>query len=346
MTVYYVDPSKTGGDNDGGGDGVDRTDSAEAANWTNAWISLQSALDNCTAGDICYCRGTETLTTSLDVDQNDGSAGSLIKFVGCNASGIIDGTQFVVDGDGVATYCLAFAGKGDYCWWENIRFTGATSHGVNYSALSASNNTWINCRADNNGGSGWQLYYADSTPLSNRFIRCKADSNSTYGFDHLHYGGQFWFCSCFDNGSSGMSRLSGGRSCFIYGCVVHNNGGNGIDVGSSGGAIVNCVIDENDDNGIYTTSVVDVIACRLTDNGKDTSGYGMNNAGIFLGFYGWNYLEGNDSGATNGTVYAIPSNADSNTNETGGTEGYTDGANNDFNLTTPATLRSTAVELQ
>ena len=106
------------------------------------------------------------------------------------------------------------------------------------------------------------------------------------------------------------------------------------------------VIDENDDDGINVNGFTVVIGNRITDNGKDTSGYGLNEAGAtFDCLYGWNFFDGNDSGATNGDVLAIPYDSDTDTNETSGTEGYTDGANDDFNLTTSATLRSTAIEL-
>lgn len=87
MTTYYVDPLAAGS-NDG-------------TSWTNAWTSIQSAFDTAVVGDIVYCRGTQTVAARIDVDTNSGTnAGGFIKFVGCNASGTVDGTRFTIQGDG------------------------------------------------------------------------------------------------------------------------------------------------------------------------------------------------------------------------------------------------------
>jgi len=57
------------------------------------------------------------------------------------------------------------------------------------------------------------------------------------------------------------------------------------------------------------------------------------------------FLIDNDSGATTGLIEAIRNGATADTNETSGTEGYVDGANDDFNLTSSATLRRTEIIL-
>ena len=74
MATYYCDPD-AGGANDG-------------TLWTDAWTTVQSGFDTATAGDIVYCRGTETLAAAIDVDTNAGTATSFIYFIGCNRTGM------------------------------------------------------------------------------------------------------------------------------------------------------------------------------------------------------------------------------------------------------------------
>lgn len=135
----------------------------------------------------------------------------------------------------------------------------------------------------------------------------------------------------------------------IY-CVSHNNSDNGILLGSGitgVGCVLGCVVDENDDDGILGDSTCSfmIVGNRVTDNGKDTSGYGIASGSGDRNLYGWNWLIDNDSGATSGTLDVLRYGSDADTNETSGTEGYTDGAADDFNLTASATMRAVAVEI-
>ena len=104
MATKYVDPA-AGGSNNG-------------SDWTNAWTDIQSAFDTCVAGDIVYCRGTQTLSVTIDVDTNSGDDTSgFIKFIGCNASGVVDGTYFTINGNAGAYHGLTFAAVG---LWLNV----------------------------------------------------------------------------------------------------------------------------------------------------------------------------------------------------------------------------------
>ena len=83
MTLYYVDPAATG--------------EADGSSWTDAWVSIQTALDTATSGDTTYCRGTENPSVTLDVNTNSGTSQARITFVGCNAGGTEDGTYYKID---------------------------------------------------------------------------------------------------------------------------------------------------------------------------------------------------------------------------------------------------------
>lgn len=157
MSTYYVDPSATG-NNDGGGDGGDPSDPTQAANWTDAWTTLQSATDTAVGGDIVYCRGTETLTAPIDLDASAGTtAGGWIKYIGCNSStGAVDGSRYTLDGNSTAVNCLLFYASpyGVYLWFENMVFTGATGSGVAFPANVGSPTMYVNCVAHTNGSFG------------------------------------------------------------------------------------------------------------------------------------------------------------------------------------------------
>jgi len=65
--------------------------------WEEALRGLQGAADLAVVGDIVYLRGTQTTTTTIDIDTNSGTnAGGWIKFIGCNSDGNVDGTRFTI----------------------------------------------------------------------------------------------------------------------------------------------------------------------------------------------------------------------------------------------------------
>jgi len=337
---YYVDPAASG-DNDG-------------TTWANAWQTLQRAVDGTDgtqpiAGDTVYCRGTETLGVTCDFDGTEGTeADGFIKYVGCAADGTVDGTRYAMDGDSTAVNCILLAGK-DYIWWENFEFYGATGAGWDRTSANWAGHVFINCISHDNGGDGFDLYYGSNTPI-NTFIRCQSYSN-TSGWGASYRNAVFILCEAKDNSLDGFEgTMTSGPDIYI-GCLAHNNGngtnGHGFDSGTYA-VYFNCVSDENDDNGIdLQGGVASVIGCRLTDNGKgDSSGYGLALPASKLAVYGWNFLLNNATAATSGAgLTPIPYNDDADTNETAGTEGYTDAAADDYNLTAAATLRSTAIEI-
>ena len=329
MTIRYVDPAATG-DNNG-------------TDWTHAWASLQSAADTAVAGDIVYCRGTQALSVAIDYDINSGSGASgFIKFIGCNASGTVDGTKFVLDGDSTATNCILLAAR-TYIWWENFEFKNATGDGWDATNANFADMIFINCISHNNGGDGWDTYYSNIGVIL--FYKCYAHSNGGDGWGQAyHLSVVYALCISKNNTGSGFNTTTSHTDFegVFYGCIAHNNGGYGIR--SFVPLIFNCVIDENDDDGVNVAGGIGLlIGNRLTDNGKDTTGYGLNAVARTL--YGWNFLLDNDSGAATGLIEALRDGATADTNETSGTEGYNDGANDDFNLSSSATLRRTKIEL-
>lgn len=325
MATHYVDPAASGSNN--------------GTSWTDAWTSLQSAADTAVAGDTVYCRGTQTLTATISFDTNAGTTtNGFIKFIGCNAAGNVDGTRYVLDASSVSN---GISRDVDYVWFENIEVHSAGADG--WELVSCNYGVFINCIARDNTQNGFDLYYHGSDV----YVRCNAHSNGGDGFFNAYASVLLLMCIARDNSGDGF-QMPGSRVGNVWGCISHNNGGYGYFVdGTATQALINCIADENDNHGVYQRDCLlfGLIGCRITDNGKGGTGYGIqvDNAAVC----GWNFFASNADGPTNATgiLDMIPYGATADTNETSGTEGYTDGAADDFNLTESATLRSQAIEL-
>jgi len=233
MTTYYVDPA-AGGANNG-------------TSWTNAWTTIQTAFDTAVAGDIVYCRGTETLAAKIDVDTNTGAYNTgMIKFIGCNASGTVDGTRYVLDANG-GSFHVVQSTTPAMIWLENIEAKNTAAgkyHGFNLgSSAACSGWVFINCCANNCGENG---FFGDWLRYSH-FVRCVAYSNTSSGFAMNDNANKFLFCCARDNTGIGF-YVAGAYICDFIGCVAHGNGDDGFYAYI--GSIFNCVCDGNTDDGI------------------------------------------------------------------------------------------------
>jgi len=333
MTTYYVDPAATGSNN--------------GTSWTDAWTSLQSAADTATAGDTVYCRGTQTLTATIDFDTNtgDNATNGPVKFIGCNASGVVDGTRFVLDGNSAATYCADITGDVDYLYFGFFEFKNATSNGLTGTTTYSNGNIFIGCSFNNNGGSGCYTYYMRSCV----FIGCTAYGNTLHGFNRAY--GIIYLSSSHDNGEDGIDMTYTSVPALI-GCLIYDNGGEGIDGVDNQSAIFNNVIDGNADNGIslFTPPVCGIIGNRIT-NHSGTGDIGID-CNSYLLCHGWNYFENNDGDnlqnaslaieilAADGSATDVEDQSDTNQGYTSLTDG-----SEDFNLRSDASLRRTAITI-
>jgi len=305
-------------------------------------VDTADGIDNVTRTDtIPGANMTGKSAPGVVIGKTSGTGASRIKIVGCadDAGFTVDGTRAVLDANDLAANCIIGANGVDYIWLENIEMKQAVGAGSG-DQNDGYNWAWNNCTSHDNGGSGWDCDHSQGTV----WVRCQSYSNSSFGFEVVDTSTQFWFCLAKDNSDDGWNSNTNFWSRTFIGCISHNNAGYGIYLNFYD-RVVHCVVDENDDDGIYVDGsfISVVIGNRLTDNGKDTTGYGLNAAsGAVL--YGWNFLLNNDSGPTTGNVHAISYNGAA-TNETAGTVGYTDKANDDFNLTTAADLFNDPVEL-
>lgn len=314
MATYYTDPAAVG--------------AGTGADWANAFTSLQSFFDlvALAAGDICYCRGTETLAASLDCDGVDGAINNYIQVIGCNAAGVDDGTYYLINANNAAVNGLNV--DNDFYFFKNIRVINATGDGWDIQANSY--NVLYNCASDNNGSRGF-----DGANSFGFYIRCEASGNTSHGFALYQWAA---FCESIDNGASGFLLFS--NQANVIGCVAHSNTNRGVYAGGGGGhGIAFSVMDENTD-GIYVENghtIMPIVGVRLTNN--TSNGIEINAGGEALSVA--NYASGNTAAAVNGTWLF----EDGNSNFAGAADGYVDQANDDFTLTDAALLRRVEIEV-
>lgn len=335
MTDYYVEPA-VGNDSNAG----------TAWGAGNSWATIQKAYDTATAGDTCYCKGTETLTASVDIDTNFGTiANGFIKFIGVNDSGNNDGTQYAIDGDSQTYYTPKIGGSPTTAmlWHENITFRYSSGNGFDGNNKSSMEGyVFINCHAHNNALHGFDLYGATYGSV---MIKCLAYSNTYHGFEHP---APMFFCVSRDNTADGSDMEYTYRQ--TTGCIFFDNGDDGFSKLEEA-YLFNCVIDGNTDDGVLIKTgagqyPTHFYGTRFT-NHSGTGDIALNASSAHF-LTGWCYWEDNDTNISGGTQHEIleagvgtddEDNADTN-------EGYTDtGDPEDWNLRSDATLRRTAIQL-
>jgi len=307
------------------------------------------------AGDVIYCCAGasvgETIAAELDIASSGTNADGFIKLIGCNSSGVVDGTRYIIDANSAGINCIDLNGH-DELWFENIevKSTGAGAyHGFYNSTGANSGLVFINCCANNCGGSGFSVINYSF------FFRCVAYLNTSHGFNEGN-SARYTLCASRDNSGAGWYFATSHTTCI--GCVSHGNTDDGFSYPGLNSYFMNCVIDGNGDDGIFVWGVSDpypsiVLGCRITNqSGAGDIGLDCSSESVV---YGFNYFEDNNTNIANATIaQVIPlegGSIDSNDADNADTnEGYAEAvANNNFATGyvdgTDPTLRRTAITI-
>lgn len=336
MTTYYVDPAAPG-ENDG-------------SSWTDAWTDTQSAFDTAVAADIVYLRGEQNLSASLDVDTNSGSNAGYIKFIGCNSSGVVDGTRFVLDGQDNAITGILFNGR-SHIYLANFE---AKNCQYGFRGVTNTNNYLLfnNCSAHDNSSHG----FYGSRIQNSTYFRCVSYLNSGSGFYEKSYSGLIahFFCAAHDNSAAGFAGSDSAAHTDI-GCLSFDNTDNGFSARRSWSLLYNSIADGNGDDGVIIDSGASLsfYLCNRITNHSESGDIGLNaNSCSILTLA--NYFENNDGNniqnTVTGSIYldlsgdGVSSNIEDQSNTNQGYTSVTDGSE-DYNLRSDATLCRTAITI-
>lgn len=324
MATYYVD---TAGSN-----------TSPYDTWAKAATDLQTAVNAVSGtGNTIYCRGTQTLTSggtatvTLSSAPNGAGYGQANQIIGVNASGVDDGTYFVLDGadtNGAGGFSIT----GSQYWIvKNLHVKDTQGTGIN------SNNGiitfYINCKSTGNSGTGFDVDFC-------RLYKCISDDNTGSGFnsESSSQSTTYLFCRASANGGRGFNCNI--TTDVLYGCIVFDNSGNGI----IAGRIINCVIHGNgdsvSDDGIRVTNMVSV-GNRITS----TSGWGIGETNQQTSLIAHCFFDSNASGDIEDTFTGTEERVIDIV--TSGTVGYTSltAGSEDFTLTSSASLRNVEIDI-
>lgn len=317
MTIRYLDPAATG--------------AGTGADWANAYTDLQVAADAATAGDIVYCRGTQTGTVRIDFDTNAGAAETPIKFVGCNASGNIDGTRFVLDMNDTD---LGLSLNGcNYLWLQNIEIHSTTTNRGIFTAGTTDYVILQNCYIHDTGS------YGIDGAAGLRFlavIDCVIDTCGGTGIFKVN-SGRVCGLQLSNITGNGLEFMTSAFS--IKNVLCYNVSGIGLNVGADR-LISNCVCHSCGTGATITGSNEIIEGCRFTNCTT-----GLNISSGFATLFNC-YFQSNTT-AISGTYVDVDVNGVS-TNTLAGSDtdyGYVNSAGGDFNLAATATGRNIAVLL-
>lgn len=356
-----VDVDKTGtwviGDavqnhNDGGGiSGDDWVGVLVYIDATTVWVQINDAstdfdsvdtadgIDNTTQVEtIPGANMTAAVIPGITVDNNQGSAGTLITLLGVNDSWTEDGTQFVLDAEGTATNatnCLVGADK-DYFVVKNAEFKNAAED--NLTGITNYCYYWffINCDTHHAGGngsgnSGTKAFY------NTVWFLCRAYNNAEHGFFGTF--DNYVCCTAHTNGSSGNKYgfRNYGSGAFIH-CLAYNNDymNYWLQLRS---VMVNCVSDNGDTYGVVCPDTGLIIGCRITGTNIGIRGDGVATSSIH------EYFNFNNCTTPNDNITVDQKIKGTDTRIETGLEGYEDAASDLYNLKLGAAGYRTEVDM-
>lgn len=315
--VYYVD-------------GLNGNDGNDGLSFGNAWKTIQYALDTASGYvQIRICATIEyVLTAQIDDDTNYGNSTGWMDIVGANASGEIDGTKAVLNGNSAVNACLQIATGNRYKRIRNITFKNAIQDGL----ITNGNVFYVsieNCTFQSNGRHGLYGYYFTYSSISH----CSFLSNSGYA---AYFGGvnDISFCLAITNSQGGFYLVS--HDNVICGSIIHDCATYGIRSILYGNRIINNIIDGCSCGIAQSREELTVLGNRITN----CSVKGIECTSSRSIYEDWNYYSGNASDISGWTGAGYLGD---NSLLNQATTGYNDIDNHDFNLISSTLLRRDAV---
>ncbi len=218
--------------------------------------------------------GAATTVLTTAVNSSNGHGIWWIGYVTSRTTETLGDDRPLFDGNSAATNALYSSGRQTFC---NLRFSGATSHGVN---LNNSSSRFVNCKSSSNGGAGinsdTQTFLFGTEVNNNSVNGVNGGVNALYSYIHDNTG----VGSTKNNGalvnnifdSNSTSALGDGINNFMtVGNIFYNNPNAAMQ--SNG--------DEPADIGFVVNNIFSSNGYALYENGASTQFLLFNNS-----FYG------------------------------------------------------------
>lgn len=259
MATYYLDPAAAGADN--------------GTSWANAWTTLARAIAGTggtppAAGDTVYCRGAESSAALVSFNSQSGTVtGGRIRYIGCNAAGVVDGTRYAItfpssSGISAATGIHRHS-------IENFDVISTYASTLNYQGFRLGSGANYNWRLVNVVCRDWinaQGFSFESGSQRQMIVNCRA-INCEAGYSHQNETHCYIGCEASGNSTQGFS-FSGQRGQYLN-CIAHSNA-IGFRCSGARAILQNCVAYGNLNAGIISNAAQGqniVVGCRIVRNG-------------------------------------------------------------------------------
>lgn len=206
------------------------------------WLTVDKSMNTVAAGDYVWVRGGTDYTETATVDTV-GTGTNPILYAGYTTS-CGDGGKFTIDGEDTRANCIGVTISNVNSWYrfDNMILKQATGSG--FSATTINTTLFVNCEANDNGGSGFDnqrncvfLDCSADNNINSGFkssieqvcLRCTSTNNDDYGY--IFAGGVCWDCIGFANAKQDFRMF--GNSTVAAVCINCVGDGNDV-VGSAG----------------------------------------------------------------------------------------------------------------
>jgi hypothetical protein len=248
----------------------------------------QTIMDLAVAGDENRYYGTFVLSSTLNLNVNAGSvAAGFIQHNGCNASGVVDGSMAVFNGNNVATNGITISKS--YHWLKNIEIKNCM--GTGFLQMAVTNYNWRleNVWSHNNGGSGFDTNSSYSN--GSMMIKCRSYSNTGSAIGATVFGLYIKGC-VFYSCAQGIPALyiSVMEDCLMYDMTNYGIGSL-AGYGYTGSRVRNCIFN-NCKTAVTisdTSFMSSIIKCIFSNNVTN----GLTIAAACNGFEDWNLYYNN-----------------------------------------------------
>ena len=249
----------------------------------------------------------------------------------------VEGTQAVLDGEGVAAHGISYTVSNNYTRLKGITVQNATGDGIYRNGSQPEGWFVENCIFDSNGGDGVGDYLSYCT-----FIKCRMTNNTANGMSNIYHDAKLLFCVLRDN-VIGLGTTSTYSGICVIGCDIDNNSGVQCHVGG-GWLLLNNVIDGEDDttsgHGVDVLGSGNIIISHRITHNDGGGQYGIVcTLAACAAYEDYNAFFDNTNDKDTGMI------GGSHDDDTLTDDGYVDRGNSDFNVATGKELRSVAIDL-